>query len=60
MRFPRCRKWMHLAASGAILFGLGGCLGPNPGFFISSSAANSAISTLVSSFVSAALNMGGG
>jgi len=51
---------MHLAASGAILFGLGGCLGPNPGFFISSSAANSAISTLVSSFVSAALNLGGG
>lgn len=60
MRFSLSKKWMHLAASGAVLFGLGGCLGPNPGFFISSSVANTTISTLVSSFLSAALNLGGG
>ena len=60
MRFSLSKKWMQLAASGAVLFGLGGCLGPNPGFFISSSAANTTISTLVSSFLSAALNLGGG
>ena len=60
MSFRYCRKWMHLVASGAILVGLGGCLGPNPGFFISSAAANTTISTLVNSFLSTALNLGGG
>ena len=34
------RRWLWLAAPGALLYGLGGCLGPNPGFFISTSAAN--------------------
>ncbi|MCH7591707.1 MAG: hypothetical protein IH989_02850 [Planctomycetes bacterium] len=58
MRFSRSRKWIHLAASGALLFGLGGCLGPNPGFFISSSAANASIFTLVNSFLTNALGLG--
>lgn len=60
MRFSRSRKWIHLAASGAILLGFGGCLGPNPGFFVSSSAANASIFTLVNSFLSGALGLGGG
>ena len=60
MRFYRVRKWIHLAASGALLFGLGGCLGPNPGFFVSSSVANASIFTLVNSFLSGALGLGGG
>ena len=60
MRFSRSRKWIHLVASGALLFGLAGCLGPNPGFFISSSVANASISTLVNLFLSGALGRGGG
>lgn len=58
MRFSRSRKWIHLAASGAVLFGLGGCLGPNPGFFVTSSAANASIFTLVNSFLTNALGLG--
>ncbi len=60
MRYTFFRKWIHLAVPGALLFGLGGCLGPNPGFFISSSAANASIFTLVNSFLSGVLGLGGG
>ncbi len=60
IRLYRWRKWIHLAASGALMFGLGGCLGPNPGFFISSSVANASIFTLVNSLLSTALGLGGG
>ena len=59
MGFSRSRKWIHLTASGALLFGLGGCLGPNPGFFISSSVANASIFTVVNSLLSGALGLGG-
>jgi len=41
------------------MLGLAGCLGPNPGFFISSSAANAAIFTLVNAFLSDFPNLGG-
>ncbi len=60
MRFSHSRQWIHLAASGALLFGLGGCLEPNPGFFISSSAANASIFTVVNSLLSGTLGLGGG
>lgn len=60
IRFSRSGKWVHLVASGALLFGLGGCLGPNPGFFISSSVANASIFTVVNSLLSGALGLGGG
>ena len=59
MRFSRSRKWIHLVASGTLLFGLGGCLGPNPGFFISSSVANASIFTVVNSLLSSALGLVG-
>lgn len=59
MRFSRPRKWMHLVASGALMFGFGGCLGPNPGFFIRSSVANASIFTVVNSLLSGALGLGG-
>lgn len=60
MRFFRSRNWIHLATPGAILFALGGCLGPNPGFFVSTSVANASIFTVVNSFLSGALGLGGG
>jgi len=43
-------KIMRVAAclgSGAVLLQFGGCLGPNPGFFISTSIANATILNLV-------------
>jgi hypothetical protein len=60
VRFCRSGNWIQLMASGAFLFGMGGCLGPNPGFFISSSVANASIFTVVNSFLSGALGLGGG
>ncbi len=60
VRFNRWRKWIHWAASGALLFGLGGCLGPNPGFFLSTSVANASISALVNSLLTDVLRLGGG
>jgi len=60
VRFSRSGKWIHLTASGAFLFGLAGCLGPNPGFFVSSYGANAAIFTVVNSLLSDALGLGGG
>lgn len=44
-------RWLRLCSTGAALFGISGCLGPNPGFFISTSVANAAISTLVGDFL---------
>ena len=60
VRFSRSKKWIQLMASGALLFGVSGCLGPNPGFFISSSVANASIFTVVNSLLSGALGLGGG
>lgn len=58
---PLCAKrWFQTAVPGALLLGLAGCLGPNPGFFISSSVANASIFTLVNTFLSNALGSGGG
>ena len=42
-----------------MLVGLGGCLGPNPGFFIGSSVANATITTLVNTFLSRVLELSG-
>jgi len=50
---------MGLLVGGALLFQFGGCLGPNPGFFISSAAANATISTLVGSLIGGVLSSGG-
>jgi len=50
---------MRLALSGAVLLGLSSCLGPNPGFFISTNVAGAGIFTLVNSFITTALGLGG-
>ncbi len=60
MKLLRARRWLRIFAPGVVLFAVGGCLGPNPGFFISSSAANASIFTLVNAFLSNALGLGGG
>ncbi len=59
MKLFRSTRWLPLVIPGALLFGVGGCLGPNPGFFISTSAANAAIMTLVNTVLTNALGLGG-
>ena len=39
---------MKLLLFGGVVFQIGGCLGPNPGFFIGTSAANATIMNIVS------------
>jgi len=41
--------------AGVVLLGLGGCLGPNPGFFVSTSIANATILSFVQRFWNAVL-----
>jgi|GEM_PF-3296230 len=60
MNHHRATRWLSILVPATVLFGIGGCLGPNPGFFISSSVANASIFTLVGSFLSNALSLGGG
>ncbi len=50
MKLFRLKTWIYLAVPGALVYTLGGCLGPSPGYFIGTSAANATISTLVSTF----------
>ena len=59
----RCLRWkrtLQLVVPGALLLQFGGCLGPNPGFFIGTSIANATIATLVNAFWSNLLGLGGG
>ncbi len=60
MKLQRSVRWLRLLLPGAVVFGLSGCLGPNPGFFISTNVAGAAIFTLVNSFLTATLGLGGG
>lgn len=60
MKLQRGVRWLRLFLPGAVMFGLSGCLGPNPGFFISTNAAGAAIFTLVNSFLTDALGLSGG
>ena len=48
MKTIRLAKWMKLLLVGGVMFQIGGCLGPNPAFFISTSAANATIVNIVS------------
>ncbi len=48
MKTVRLAKWMKLLVVGGVMFQIGGCLGPNPVFFISTSAANATIMNIVS------------
>ncbi len=56
MRRIRWQRWYLLAMPGAALLGVGACLGPNPGFFVASSAANAAIFSVVSSLLTTVPN----
>ena len=56
MTYASTRRWQRLVLTSTLLFSLGGCLGPNPGFFITSAAANATIMTLVSGWVNSVLN----
>ncbi len=49
---------MKLLLAGGVTFQIGGCLGPNPGFFIGTSAANAAIMNIVSALFSNLLTGG--
>ncbi len=49
------RSGVRAALAGAALLVLGGCLGPNPGFFISSSVASATIFNFVQRFWNAVL-----
>lgn len=59
MSITRHASWLRFAMPGAGMLILSGCLRPNPGFFISTSAANATISTLVSAFLTELLGLGG-
>ncbi len=48
MKTIRLAKWMKLLLVGGVMFQIGGCLGPNPAFFVSTSAANATIMNIVS------------
>lgn len=60
MRWIRFCRRLRLILPAMAVFQLSGCLGPNPGFFISTSVANATISTLVSTILKALLGVGGG
>ncbi len=55
MKTIRLAKWMRLLLVGGVMFQIGGCLGPNPGFFIGTSAANATIMNIVSVLFSSVL-----
>ncbi len=42
--------WLKALGACVLLVGAGGCLGPNPLFFVSTSAANASIMRLVNMF----------
>ncbi len=58
MKTIRLAKWMKLLLAGGVVFQIGACLGPNPGFFIGTSAANAAIMNIVSAIFSGLLTGG--
>ncbi len=47
MKNLRVIRLCGLLAGGGVLLGFGGCLGPNPLFFLSTSAANTTVMRLV-------------
>ena len=58
MKMVRFTRWFELLLVGGVMLQLGGCVGPNPGFFISTSVANAAIMNIVSAFFSSLLQRG--
>jgi len=59
MRSVHSTRWAYLLIPGAFMMQLGGCLGPNPGFFVSSTVAGTTISALTNAILNNLLNLGG-
>lgn len=55
MKMVRFTRGFELLLVGGVMIQLGGCVGPNPGFFISTSVANASIMNIVSAFFSTLL-----
>ena len=49
---------MRLLLVGGVVFQIGGCVGPNPGFFISTSVANATIMNIVGALFNSLLQGG--
>ena len=58
MKKLRVIRLCGLLAGGGVLFGFGGCLGPNPLFFLSTSAANATVMRLVNTLLDSILTTG--
>lgn len=58
MKPTNTRRWLRLVVPGAFVLAFSGCLGPNPLFFISTSAANATISRVVNDFLNGLLGAG--
>ena len=49
---------MKLLLVGGVVFQIGGCVGPNPGFFIGTSAANATIMNIIGALFNSLLQGG--
>ena len=58
MKTVRLAKWLRLMLLGGVMLQIGGCIGPNPGFFVSTSIANATIMNIVGAIFSGLLQGG--
>ena len=58
MKTVRLAKWLRLMLVGGVMLQIGGCIGPNPGFFVSTSIANATIMNIVGAIFSGLLQGG--
>lgn len=58
MKTVRLAKWLRLMLVGGVMLQIGGCIGPNPGFFVSTSVANATIMNIVGAIFSGLLQGG--
>ncbi len=58
MKTFRLTRWLKLMLIGGVMLQIGGCLGPNPGFFVSTSVANATIMNIVGAIFSGLLQGG--
>lgn len=50
-RYGSLRKWVATVAAGGAVLQITACLGPDPQFFLASSVANAAVSSVVGALV---------
>ncbi len=58
MKRVRFVRGFELLLVGGVMLQFGGCVGPNPGFFISTSVANASIMNIVSALFNTLLQSG--